>query len=76
MQWRRFMFYNAVGSVAWVAVWVSAGYLAGDHIAAIYKDTTRYSIYVLIAVVVVLAAYVAWRIVRRRRESEPAGHAK
>ena len=64
---RRFLFYNGLGAVVWVAVWVSAGYLAGDHINAIYRDATRYSAYVLAAVVVLLVAYVGWRVSSRRR---------
>jgi membrane protein DedA with SNARE-associated domain len=67
MRWQRFAFYNAIGAVAWVGLWVSLGYLAGDHIAAIYSDATRYSLYVFIALVVFLAAYIAFRLVRRRR---------
>ena len=64
---RRFLFYNGVGAAVWVAVWVSAGYLAGDHINAIYRDATRYSAYVLATVVALLVAYVAWRMRSRRR---------
>src|SRR5215469_3625665 len=64
---RRFLLYNGLGAVVWVAVWVSAGYLAGDHINAIYRDATRYSAYVLAAVVVLVAAYVGWRVWSRRR---------
>lgn len=67
MAWKRFAFYNAAGAVAWVAVWVSLGYLAGDHIAAIYSDVSRYALYVLIALAVVLAAYIAFRLWRRRQ---------
>src|SRR5215475_4165673 len=62
MQGRRFLIYNGVGASVWVAVWVSAGYLAGDHLNAIYRDATRYSLYVLVAVVVVLAVIVGWRV--------------
>jgi membrane protein DedA with SNARE-associated domain len=72
MRWQRFMFYNAVGAMAWVALWVSLGDLAGGHISAIYSDATRYSLYVLIALVVALAAYIATRVWRRRRHKEPA----
>jgi membrane protein DedA with SNARE-associated domain len=64
---RRFLFYNGLGAAVWVAVWVSAGYLAGDHINAIYRDATRYSAYVLAAVLVLLVAYVGWRVWGRRR---------
>jgi membrane protein DedA with SNARE-associated domain len=67
MHWLRFMVYNAAGAVAWVGVWVSVGYLAGDHIEAIYKDVTRYSVYLLIALVVALAAYLLSRLSRRRK---------
>jgi membrane protein DedA with SNARE-associated domain len=67
MQRRRFLIYNGIGAAVWVAVWVSAGYLAGDHINAIYRDATRYSAYLLAAVVLVLAAYLTWRVRSRRR---------
>ena len=67
MHVRRFLIYNGLGAVVWVAVWVSAGYLAGDHINAIYRDATRYSGYVLAAVVILLAAYLSWRLWGRRR---------
>jgi len=67
MHWLRFMVYNAVGAVAWVSVWVSVGYLAGDHIEAIYHDVSRYSVYLLIALVVLLAAYLLSRLSRRKR---------
>jgi membrane protein DedA with SNARE-associated domain len=67
MHWLKFMAYNAVGAVAWVAVWVSAGYLAGDHIEAIYRDLSRYSIYLLIVLVVLLAAYLLYRLSKRRK---------
>jgi membrane protein DedA with SNARE-associated domain len=67
MHWLRFMVYNAVGAVAWVAVWVSAGYLAGDHIEAIYKDASRYSVYLLIALAVLFAAYLLSRLSKRRK---------
>jgi membrane protein DedA with SNARE-associated domain len=67
MQARRFLFYNGLGAAVWVAVWVSAGYLAGDHINAIYRDATRYSGYALAAVAILLAAYLSWRVWSRRR---------
>jgi membrane protein DedA with SNARE-associated domain len=67
MPWQRFLLFNGVGGVLWVAVWVSAGYLAGDHIAAIYHDVTRYLLYVLIAVAVAVAAVIGWHVLHRRR---------
>jgi membrane protein DedA with SNARE-associated domain len=67
MHWLRFVVYNAAGAVAWVAVWVSAGYLAGDHIETIYKDLSRYSAFVLIALAVLLAGYLTIRLSRRKK---------
>ena len=75
MQGRRFAAYNALGAALWVGVWVSAGYLAGNHINAIYRDATRYSAYVLAAVVVVLAAYLIVRLRSRRRRALQAAQA-
>jgi membrane protein DedA with SNARE-associated domain len=78
MQWRRFLVYNGAGAVVWVAVWVSVGYLAGGHITTIYRDVTRYLIYVLAAAVVLLAVYVGRRLLSRRRDRElqPASEGK
>jgi len=61
-----FLISSAVGAVAWVATWVSLGYLAGGHIAAIYADLTRYAVYVAIAAGVVAAAWIAIQLRRRR----------
>ena len=61
-----FLISSAVGAVARVATWVSLGYLAGGHIAAIYADLTRYAVYVAIAAGVVAAAWIAIQLRRRR----------
>ena len=71
MRWLRFLAFNALGAALWVGTWVSLGYLAGNHITAIYHGITQYSYYVLIAVVVLLVAYIVWRL-RRRRKVIPA----
>lgn len=72
MRWARFLVYNAIGAVAWVAVWDSAGYLAGDHIGTIYADVQRYSLYALIALVLVVAALITRRVIRRKNQQAPA----
>ena len=81
MHWRRFIVFNALGAALWVGTWVSLGYLAGNHIGTIYHYITQYSYYVLIAALVLLAAYVTRRVMRRRSRparkaaSEPGGNA-
>lgn len=70
MRAATFAIFNAIGAVAWVTTWVSLGYLAGDHIEAIYADITRYALYVVIAIVVLLAVLVTRRLLRRRRSGD------
>jgi membrane protein DedA with SNARE-associated domain len=67
MHWRRFLFFNAIGAALWVSVWVTLGYLAGNHITAIYSQITRYSLYALIALALFVVALIARHLVRRRR---------
>ena len=73
MPWKQFLAFTTLGAVLWVGVWAPIGYLAGDHIGTIYADVTRYSLYVLIAIVVLLAAWIARTVWWRRRS--PAAQA-
>jgi membrane protein DedA with SNARE-associated domain len=66
MHWKKFVVFNALGAVLWVGVWVTLGYVAGNHIITIYDQITRYSLYLLIALVVVVAALIARWLLRRR----------
>jgi membrane protein DedA with SNARE-associated domain len=66
MRWLRFVAFNALGAALWVGTWVSIGYFAGSHIGTIYHYITKYSLYVLIALAVLLAGYIAWHLLRRR----------
>ena len=71
MRWLTFTIFNAAGAAAWVATWVSIGYLAGDHIDGIYASINHAALYLLMALAVLLAGFIAWRLLRRRRQ---AGH--
>lgn len=66
MRWRRFLMFNALGAAIWVGVWSAFGYLAGNHLDAIYEQLHRYELYLLIAIAVVVAAFVARHLLRRR----------
>lgn len=74
MRWTRFLIFNAIGAAVWVLVWTSLGYLSGNHIDAIYNDATRYITYVVIAVGVLLVAYIARRVIRARRARVPSAN--
>jgi membrane protein DedA with SNARE-associated domain len=67
MPWRRFLVFNAIGAALWVGVWTTLGYLSGSHIDTIYAAAARYSTYLLGALIVLIAVYIARRLTRRRR---------
>jgi membrane protein DedA with SNARE-associated domain len=67
MRWQRFFLFNMIGAALWVGVWVSLGYLTGNHITAIYNQLTRYSLYGLIVLGVVVVAFIIRHRLRRRR---------
>jgi membrane protein DedA with SNARE-associated domain len=67
MIWPRFLTFNVLGAMAWVAVWASVGYFAGNHLTGIYHAIGRYSLYLVIVLAAVLAAVIIRAVVRRRR---------
>jgi membrane protein DedA with SNARE-associated domain len=66
MHWRKFLVYNALGAVLWVALWVSVGDLAGQHLGTIYTEFTRYSLFVLAALAAVILTLIGRHLARRR----------
>ena len=66
MRFTRFVALTTLGAVLWVATWASVGYLAGDHITVIYREVTRYSLLVLIALALLAAGLIARYVLRRR----------
>ena len=73
MRWLTFVIFNVIGGCAWVATWVTIGDVAGDHIDTVYADINRYSLYALGVLAVLLAAWIAWRVTRRRRPAAGGG---
>jgi membrane protein DedA with SNARE-associated domain len=69
MPWPRFVLFNAIGAAAWVGVWSAAGYVAGDHWAAIGKVVHRYEPYAIAALVLIVVAVVVLRVRRHHRRS-------
>ena len=66
MPWARFLAFNAAGAALWVGLWVSLGDLAGNHITAIYTIIQRCSLYLLIALGVLIVALIMRHLLRRR----------
>jgi membrane protein DedA with SNARE-associated domain len=67
MPFRRFVVFNAIGAAAWVGVWCTAGYFAGDHIAAIETAISRYQRYAIAAAVIAAGGFIALHVARNRR---------
>jgi membrane protein DedA with SNARE-associated domain len=67
MPWKRFLVFNAIGAALWVGTWTTIGYFSGSHINTIYDAAARYSTYLLAALAVLLVAYIARRLLRRRQ---------
>jgi membrane protein DedA with SNARE-associated domain len=67
MRWVTFGFFNVTGACAWVAAWLSIGYAAGDHLGTIYDNVSRFGLYLLLALAVLLAGYIIRRVARRYR---------
>ncbi|MFE7706368.1 DedA family protein [Streptomyces sp. NPDC057486] len=67
MPWTRFVAFNTLGAALWVGLWAGVGYFAGNHITTIYTEVNRYSTYLLIALGVLILAFVARAVVSRRR---------
>jgi membrane protein DedA with SNARE-associated domain len=72
MPWPRFLVFNTIGAILWVGVWSTTGYLAGNNITSVYSTVTRYSLYLLIALGVLVAAWITRSVVRRRRRAAAA----
>ncbi|MEU2420733.1 DedA family protein [Streptomyces sp. NPDC007851] len=69
MRWRRFLVFNALGAALWVGLWASLAYATGTHITAVYDEISRYQLYALVALGVLVAALVLRHLLRRRRRT-------
>ncbi|RAI45660.1 DedA family protein [Rhodoplanes roseus] len=66
MDWRRFVVFNAIGAALWVGVWMTIGYVAGEHADVLLAAARRYwAAFTLVAAVIGLVAAIWW--MRRRR---------
>lgn len=69
MKWRNFIIFNAIGATLWVSVWVSVGYLAGNHINAVYAQFKHYELYFLLLLGVGFIGLITKKIIKAKREA-------
>jgi membrane protein DedA with SNARE-associated domain len=68
MDWKRFLFFNALGGALWVTVWTFAGFYLGKHVsnfAAVAHDLEHGGAILGVGVLMVALAYAAWRASRK-----------
>jgi membrane protein DedA with SNARE-associated domain len=63
MIWAKYVRYNLIGAIVWVALWTSAGYYGGDHL----KTLLRYQVYLAILACIGLVVYILFVVIRSRR---------
>ncbi len=64
MDWKRFLFFNALGGALWVSAWTLAGYYLGAHVSdikAIAHDLERAGAIMGLAVLSAALVYGFWR---------------
>lgn len=71
MRWAKFLAFNALGAALWCSLWISVGYLAGNHVEAFYTVFQRYLWYVVAAIVLAVALLAVRTVRRHRRGHEP-----
>jgi membrane-associated protein len=70
MTYRRFFMFNVVGAIAWVVIFIPAGYVFGN--LPFVKKQFHYVIIAIIILSILPAVYEIWR-ERRRRGTLIAG---
>jgi membrane protein DedA with SNARE-associated domain len=68
MHWLKFLGFNALGAVLWVGTWAGLGFLAGEHMVAIYAAFEHYKWYAIGALVIAVAIVISNRVRRGRAE--------
>jgi hypothetical protein len=67
MRFIRFFLLDLAGTVIWAGTFFTLGFIFRDAIERIAADARSLGSYALIILVGALAAYLAWKFVRRRR---------
>jgi len=65
MDWKRFLFFNALGGALWVSVWTVAGFYLGKHgsdIRAVAHDLERGGAILGVGVLIAALVYGFWRL--------------
>jgi len=68
MDWKRFLFFNALGGAIWVLVWSSAGFYLGKHVSnlgVVAQKLEHGGALLSVGVLLIALLYAAWRTHRK-----------
>ena len=68
MDWKRFLFFNALGGALWVLVWSFAGFYLGKHVSnleAVANNLEHAGALLSVGLLMIVLAFVAWRARRK-----------
>lgn len=69
MHWAKFLAWNTLGALLWVATWVTVGYVSGSHLNTVYGVISKVFLYLVAAAVVILVVRFARQRARRHNEA-------
>lgn len=67
MRRSRFLIFDTLGTALWSAVFLGLGYLFHDQVDRIARTAAQLGGWLLVTLAVTLAAYLAWKFLRRRQ---------
>lgn len=72
MPWRKFLLWNALGGIAWAALYGALGFFLGRHLSLLGTVVRAIGVGGTVIVVAAIAAVVTWWFVRRRQAERAA----
>jgi membrane protein DedA with SNARE-associated domain len=72
MDLKKFCFYTALGAGIWVSVLAYIGYFVGNNKEKIMEVSRQWSLWILGACAVIVAAYVIWHRRKRKTSATPS----
>jgi membrane protein DedA with SNARE-associated domain len=72
----RFLFFDSLGALMWIGVYVLAGYVFSDQLEIAFGYAVRMGSGVFIAALSAFAAWIAWKAIQRRNFIKSIGTAR
>jgi membrane protein DedA with SNARE-associated domain len=63
----RFVLFDSLGALLWIGAYTVLGYIFSDQLEVVAAYALRMGSWLVLAVAVLLAAWIAWKFVQRRR---------